>query len=187
MKVSPEPLVIHFCGVGKMGLPMAMQLARAGCVLTVSDPCARRREQAQARGLKVAGDDAEDIAQAQVVVSSLPAMLRAPWACRWPGRLVLGRCMWIQAPSHHSFQPKSWPYYWRLVWAICGRLFGQQHDGRVRAVDHAGFGFAYGLRTNLAFAAGIGFVPFLSGQGRGGSVDEARSQFDDRTDQCHAG
>lgn len=73
------PLAIHFCGVGKMGLPMAAHLARAGHALTVSDPCAQRRELAQDRGLSVAADAAAAIARAQVVFSSLPddAALRA--------------------------------------------------------------------------------------------------------------
>lgn len=70
---------IHFCGVGKMGLPMAAHLARAGHALTVSDPCAQRRELARSRGLAVASDVAAAIAGAQLVFSSLPddAALRA--------------------------------------------------------------------------------------------------------------
>lgn len=63
---------IHFCGIGKMGLPMAAHLARAGHALTVSDPCAQRRELAQARGLAVAPDVARALGAAQVVFSSLP-------------------------------------------------------------------------------------------------------------------
>ncbi len=63
---------IHFCGVGKMGLPMAGHLARAGHHLTVSDPCAERRELAQEHGLAVALDVPEALARADVVFSSLP-------------------------------------------------------------------------------------------------------------------
>lgn len=63
---------IHFCGVGKMGLPMAAHLARAGHALTVSDPCAQRRELAQAQGLAVAADLPAALAGAGVVFSSLP-------------------------------------------------------------------------------------------------------------------
>jgi 3-hydroxyisobutyrate dehydrogenase-like beta-hydroxyacid dehydrogenase len=70
---------VHFCGIGKMGLPMAGHLAAAGHVLTVSDPCAERRELALAQGLNVAEDDAQAIAVANIVFSSLPhdAALRA--------------------------------------------------------------------------------------------------------------
>lgn len=63
---------IHFCGVGKMGLPMAGHLARAGHDLTVSDPCAERRELAQAQGLSVVLDVPVAQARADVVFSSLP-------------------------------------------------------------------------------------------------------------------
>ena len=63
---------IHFCGIGKMGLPMASHLARAGHALTVSDPCAERLERARAQGLAVAGDAGSAIAAAHVVFSSLP-------------------------------------------------------------------------------------------------------------------
>lgn len=70
---------IHFCGIGKMGLPMAAHLAQAGHALTVSDPCAERRELAQAQGLAVAADVPAALGAANVVFSSLPhdAALRA--------------------------------------------------------------------------------------------------------------
>ncbi len=70
---------IHVCGIGKMGLPMASHLAAAGYALTVSDPCAERRELAQAQGLRVLEDAAQAIAAADIVLSSLPhdAALRA--------------------------------------------------------------------------------------------------------------
>lgn len=70
---------IHFCGVGKMGLPMASHLTAAGYTLTVSDPSAERRELAQAQGLNVTEDGGQAIAAARIVFSSLPndAALRA--------------------------------------------------------------------------------------------------------------
>lgn len=70
---------IHFSGIGKMGLPMARHLARAGHTLTVSDPCAERCELAQAQGLAVARDVPAALAAANIVFSSLPhdAALRA--------------------------------------------------------------------------------------------------------------
>ena len=60
---------IHFCGVGKMGLPMASHLLAAGHELTVSDPSAERRELAAAQGLRVAE---QGLAAAPIVFSSLP-------------------------------------------------------------------------------------------------------------------
>lgn len=57
-----------------MGLPMAGHLARAGHDLSVSDPCAERRELAHARGLNVALDvaQAQALGRADIVFSSLP-------------------------------------------------------------------------------------------------------------------
>ena len=63
---------IHFCGVGKMGLPMASHLAAAGHELTVSDPSAERRELAAAQGLRVTDHDGRALAAAHIVFSSLP-------------------------------------------------------------------------------------------------------------------
>ena len=63
---------IHFLGVGKMGLPMAMHLRAAGHALTVSDLSADRLQLARAQGLAVAQDATSAIAQAEVIFSSLP-------------------------------------------------------------------------------------------------------------------
>ena len=63
---------IHFIGIGKMGLPMAGHLARAGHAVTVSDPSAERCQLARTQGLAVADDVAQGIAAAQVIFSSLP-------------------------------------------------------------------------------------------------------------------
>lgn len=66
---------IHFIGIGKMGLPLAGHLARAGHVLTVADSSAARCALAADAGLTVA----DGLAQAEMVFSSLPhdAALRA--------------------------------------------------------------------------------------------------------------
>lgn len=65
---------IHFCGVGKMGLPMASHLAHAGHAVSVSDPAAAQRETAAALGLHVIEDATLDqaLGLADVVMSSLP-------------------------------------------------------------------------------------------------------------------
>jgi 3-hydroxyisobutyrate dehydrogenase len=63
---------IHFCGVGKMGLPMAGHLAAAGHELTVSDTSAERLALARQQGLRVAEDERQALAAAHVVFSSLP-------------------------------------------------------------------------------------------------------------------
>lgn len=61
---------IHFLGVGKMGLPMALHLLKAGHALGVSDPSGERLALAQAAGLPLA--PASAIGEAEVVFSSLP-------------------------------------------------------------------------------------------------------------------
>lgn len=63
---------IHFIGIGKMGLPLAGHLQRAGHALTAADPSAERRALAAAAGLAVPGDAAAALAAAEVVFSSLP-------------------------------------------------------------------------------------------------------------------
>jgi 3-hydroxyisobutyrate dehydrogenase-like beta-hydroxyacid dehydrogenase len=62
--------LVHFLGVGKMGLPMASHLARAGHRLSVSDPSGERLALAAQAGLSQ-GDD-HSMAQADVIASSLP-------------------------------------------------------------------------------------------------------------------
>jgi 3-hydroxyisobutyrate dehydrogenase len=64
--------VIHFLGVGKMGLPMAGHLHAAGHAVTVSDLSAERQRLADAQGLHVATDAAQALAAADVIFSSLP-------------------------------------------------------------------------------------------------------------------
>lgn len=63
---------IHFCGVGKMGLPMAGHLVAAGHELTVSDPSAERLALAREQGLTVVEDERKVLATSHVVFSSLP-------------------------------------------------------------------------------------------------------------------
>jgi 3-hydroxyisobutyrate dehydrogenase len=61
---------IDFLGVGKMGLPMAGHLSRAGHAVAVADPSPERMALAAQAGLAVG--DAHSLAQAAFVISSLP-------------------------------------------------------------------------------------------------------------------
>jgi 3-hydroxyisobutyrate dehydrogenase-like beta-hydroxyacid dehydrogenase len=63
---------IHFIGIGKIGLPMAIQLMGAGHALTVSDQSDERCRIAQQHGLLLAQDTRAAIEQADFVFSSLP-------------------------------------------------------------------------------------------------------------------
>lgn len=63
---------ILFIGIGKMGLPMAGHLARAGHAVTAFDLSAERRALAEAAGLPLAGDLASALAAVPLIISSLP-------------------------------------------------------------------------------------------------------------------
>lgn len=63
---------VHFIGVGKMGLPMALHLHAGGHAVRVSDPDAQRRALAHARGLAVAVGFGPAEAACDTVISSLP-------------------------------------------------------------------------------------------------------------------
>lgn len=63
---------VHFIGVGKMGLPMALHLQRAGHAVQVSDVGPAQLAQARAQGLHVATGSQRDLVAAQVIFSSLP-------------------------------------------------------------------------------------------------------------------
>lgn len=63
---------LHFIGVGKMGLPMALHLRASGADISVSDFDAARCSLAAEQGLSVAPDTARALQQADGVFSSLP-------------------------------------------------------------------------------------------------------------------
>lgn len=62
-----------FVGVGKMGLPMAGHLHAAGYDVTAFDPSAERCAMARVQGLSVAARLHQAMAEASLVISSLPA------------------------------------------------------------------------------------------------------------------
>ena len=64
---------IAFIGLGNMGGPMAVNLAKAGHTLDAFDLSKAARDQAAAAGLKIAGSAADAVAVAEVVISMLPA------------------------------------------------------------------------------------------------------------------
>ena len=64
---------IAFIGLGNMGGPMALNLLKAGFALTVFDLSPTALQSAQAAGAKVAATAAEAAAEAEIVVSMLPA------------------------------------------------------------------------------------------------------------------
>ena len=72
---------IAFIGLGNMGLPMALNLVRAGHGVTGFDLSPVAREVAMAAGLALADSALDCVRQAQVVVTMLPAgkHVRAVW------------------------------------------------------------------------------------------------------------
>ena len=72
---------IAFIGLGNMGLPMALNLVRAGHGVTGFDLSPAAREAATAAGLTLAESALDGVRRAQVVVTMLPAgkHVRAVW------------------------------------------------------------------------------------------------------------
>ncbi len=72
---------IAFMGLGNMGLPMALNLVRAGHGVTGFDLSPAAREAATAAGLALADSALDCVRQAQVIVTMLPAgkHVRAVW------------------------------------------------------------------------------------------------------------
>jgi 3-hydroxyisobutyrate dehydrogenase-like beta-hydroxyacid dehydrogenase len=70
---------IGFVGIGKMGLPMSVLIAKAGYSVTAYDQSAARLADARAKGISVASSSAEAVNNRSVVTTSLPddAVLRA--------------------------------------------------------------------------------------------------------------
>jgi 3-hydroxyisobutyrate dehydrogenase-like beta-hydroxyacid dehydrogenase len=63
---------IHFIGVGRMGLPMAMHFKAAGHAVSVRDPDQARLQLAARQGLDAPSDTRAALATAEVIFSSLP-------------------------------------------------------------------------------------------------------------------
>jgi 3-hydroxyisobutyrate dehydrogenase-like beta-hydroxyacid dehydrogenase len=70
---------VAFIGIGKMGLPMSILVAKAGYTVTAFDQSAARLSEARGQGVAVASSPADAAKGSPVVVSSLPddAALRA--------------------------------------------------------------------------------------------------------------
>ena len=77
--MTDTPKKIAFIGVGKMGLPMSVLIAKAGYAVTAFDQSAARLNEAREHGMSVASSPAEAAKDQPVVITSLPddAALRA--------------------------------------------------------------------------------------------------------------
>jgi 3-hydroxyisobutyrate dehydrogenase-like beta-hydroxyacid dehydrogenase len=63
---------IAFIGIGKMGLPMSLLIAKAGYSVTAYDQSAARLAHVRAQGISVASSAAEAVNNRFVVATSLP-------------------------------------------------------------------------------------------------------------------
>jgi 3-hydroxyisobutyrate dehydrogenase-like beta-hydroxyacid dehydrogenase len=63
---------IAFIGIGKMGLPMSVLIAKAGYAVTAFDRSAARLDEARAQGISIAASAAEAVDGKAAIVTSLP-------------------------------------------------------------------------------------------------------------------
>jgi len=70
--MTDAPKNVGFIGIGKMGLPMSVLIAKAGYATTAFDPSASRLAEARAQGISAAASSAEAVRNKSVVITSLP-------------------------------------------------------------------------------------------------------------------
>lgn len=63
---------VAFIGIGKMGLPMSVLVAKAGYAVTAFDQSAARTSEARRQGIAIAASPAEAVSGKAAVVTSLP-------------------------------------------------------------------------------------------------------------------
>ncbi|MGX1320108.1 3-hydroxyisobutyrate dehydrogenase-like beta-hydroxyacid dehydrogenase [Bradyrhizobium sp. USDA 377] len=63
---------VAFIGIGKMGLPMSLLVAKAGYAVTAFDQSAARTSEARAQGIAIAASPAEAVSGKAAVITSLP-------------------------------------------------------------------------------------------------------------------
>ncbi|MCK1369067.1 NAD(P)-dependent oxidoreductase [Bradyrhizobium sp. 62] len=70
--MTDTPKNIAFIGIGKMGLPMSVLVAKAGYAVTAFDRSAERLDEARAQGISTAASPAEAVDGKAAIVTSLP-------------------------------------------------------------------------------------------------------------------
>jgi 3-hydroxyisobutyrate dehydrogenase-like beta-hydroxyacid dehydrogenase len=70
--MTDTPNNVAFIGIGKMGLPMSVLVAKAGHAVTAFDQSVVRINEARAQGLSIAGSAAEAVSGKAAVITSLP-------------------------------------------------------------------------------------------------------------------
>ncbi|MDA9545737.1 dehydrogenase [Bradyrhizobium sp. CCBAU 45321] len=79
---------VAFIGIGKMGLPMSVLVAKAGYSVTAFDQSAARIDEARAQGIGIAASPAEAVIGKATVITSLPDDAALRGALLGPGGLI---------------------------------------------------------------------------------------------------
>lgn len=79
---------IAFIGVGKMGLPMSVLVAKAGYAVTAFDQSAARSNEARGQGIAIAASPAEAVSGKAAVVTSLPDDMALRGALLGPAGII---------------------------------------------------------------------------------------------------
>ncbi|MET4326775.1 3-hydroxyisobutyrate dehydrogenase-like beta-hydroxyacid dehydrogenase [Bradyrhizobium sp. i1.15.2] len=70
--MTDTPKNVAFIGIGKMGLPMSVLVAKAGYVVTAFDRSTTRLDEARAQGISIAASPAEAVGGKVAIITSLP-------------------------------------------------------------------------------------------------------------------
>jgi 3-hydroxyisobutyrate dehydrogenase-like beta-hydroxyacid dehydrogenase len=86
--MTDTPKNVAFIGIGKMGLPMSVLVAKAGYAVTAFDRSAARLDEARAQGISVAASPAEAVDGKAAIVTSLPDDAALRGALLGPGLIA---------------------------------------------------------------------------------------------------
>jgi 3-hydroxyisobutyrate dehydrogenase-like beta-hydroxyacid dehydrogenase len=86
--MTDTPKNVAFIGIGKMGLPMSVLVAKAGYAVTAFDRSAARLDDARAQGISVAASPAEAVDGKAAIVTSLPDDAALRGALLGPGLIA---------------------------------------------------------------------------------------------------
>ena len=108
LSIGDSMTTIAFLGLGHMGGPMAANLVAAGHTVRGFDPVAALKEAAAGKGAQVFDSGAEAVAEADVVITSLPngAVVKAVYAEVLPAARR-GRCSSTPRPSRSTTRARS--------------------------------------------------------------------------------
>ena len=183
---------IAFIGLGRMGLPMASNLIKAGFDVIGCDLDAGRRDALAGHGGQVAATPAEAVARADMSISMImnDAILRT--VAMGPEGVFAGAREGHVYADLSTVSPAASAEVAAAVASGRHRLCVRQGRGEHRAGGERGalalrVRRASGLRPVRAGVRGHGGQARLCGRGRGGGLSQARAQHDRGHVLGHAG